>query len=848
MNFLKEKCFKRFTSSISDSRNESIFGNLEDSKTLRKLAKRINICILRVFESLRLKLFLKNLVALPFVLIVCFFLKAEFAVCQNNDADTSAFKTETIDVDALKGIERFTPITFENIKRADVERKYWMQDLPMFLNGTTSINSYSESGASMGYSYLSLRGFDQRRISIMINGIPQNDPEDHQVYWVDISDLTASVQDIQIQRGIGTALYGSSSVGGAINIKTIDVFRNKFLTLSGGYGNYNSKRFSFEYSSGITKSGFGFYGKFTRTRTDGYRDLSWSDHWSYFLSAGKVFNNNSVLKLNFYGSPIKNHLAYLGVDKPYLEGQITGDKYADRRFNYLTFPDETDNYFQPHYELVHNLQASKNVYVSNTLSYIRGEGFFNTSFPVSYGYDFDYFRLTPFYVSDTTTFNPLYYRRNADGSFYFDSTNGYQIVRSDIIAKLNVNNNTYGWFPKVQVKHSDDRGTLVLGGEIRYHNSEHFGEVTFGNALPQNTPPDYQYYFFNGGKRTYSVYANEIYSLTKKLNGMIGLQYVYHRYNISNDKYKPYDFSVDYNFFTPRIGLNYNFTNKISGFANFSVAKKEPRLKDIYDGENPYSKPNFRVIDTVKGIYEDPLVKPEEMYDYEIGLGYNSNKLKADVNFYYMYFNNEIVNNGQLDDVGQPISGNAGKSVHSGIELFFSHSPFEQKYLSGFNLAGNLALSKNYFKEYTEVLGADSAGNIIYGNDYSDNQIILTPNIIGNLSLNYYYNGTGGYISLQHIGKQYLDNSENERKNPSVRNSPGYVDKVIEPYTVVNAGLTLNVSDLIPEKIFKSFLINFKANNIFNALYETTGSISFGVPYWIPAATRNFYGEIKIGF
>ncbi|MEO8666567.1 MAG: TonB-dependent receptor, partial [Ignavibacteria bacterium] len=570
------------------------------------------------------------------LLIICFTVLMTFGNLTNafsqkeNDQDSLIYKTETIDVDALKGIERFTPVTFENIKRAEIERKYWMQDLPMFLNGYTSINSYSESGGSMGYSYLSLRGFDQRRISIMINGVPQNDPEDHQVYWVDISDLTASVEEIQIQRGIGTALYGSSSIGGVINVKTIDIFKRKFVNLSGGYGDYNSKRFSLEYSTGMVDNGFGFYGKFTKTKTDGYRDLSWSDHWSYFLSAGKMIGKNSTLKLNFYGSPIKNHLAYLGVDKAYLDGKITGDKYADRKFNYLTYPDETDNYFQPHYEFVHNIQASKDIFISNTVSYIRGEGFFNTSFPVSYGYDLSYFRLSPFHVSDTTTFDPLYYRRNPDGSFYFDPVKGYEIDRSNIVAKLTVNNNTFGWFPKVQIKHSREKGTLVAGAELRYHKSDHFGEVTFGDALPQGTPPDHQYYFYNGGKRTYSVYANEIYSVTKKLNAMMGLQYVHHRYNLSNDKFKPYDFSVRYDFLTPRAGLNYNFDERLSAFVNFSIAKKEPRLKDIYDAENPDSRPNFRIIDTTKGIYEDPLIKPEEMFDYEAGIGYKSNTIKGD--------------------------------------------------------------------------------------------------------------------------------------------------------------------------------------------------------------------------
>jgi iron complex outermembrane receptor protein len=538
--------------------------------------------------------------------------------------DSSKFRTETINVDILKSLERFTPVTFENITKKDIEKKYWMQDLPMFLNGYTSINSYSESGASLGYSYLSIRGFDQRRISILINGIPQNDPEDHQVYWNDISDITASVENIEIQRGIGTALYGTSSIGGVVNVQTVDYFKRKFLNFSAGYGNYNSQRYSIEYSSGLLKNDFAVYGKATRIKTDGYRDLSWSDYWSYFLSGGKLIGKNSVLKFNFFGSPMQNHLAYLGVDKAYLDGDVTGDIYNDRKYNYLTYEDETDNYYQPHFEIVYNIQPSSDLYISNTLSYIRGQGYFNTSFPVYYGYDFDYFRLDPYFVPDSTSYNSEYYKRNPDGSVYFETGKGYEIVRSDIITKLNVDNNTYGWFPKVQINHNNQKGNLVIGGEMRFHNSDHYGQITSGEALPPGTPQDFEYYYYNGGKQTYSLYANEIYKFTDKLNGMLGLQYVYHNYDLSNNRFNPYNFSVDYNFFTPRIGANYNFNKEFSAFANFSVSKREPRLKDIYNAEDPYAVPNFRIVDAANGIYEDALVQPEEMSDYEFGVAYKS--------------------------------------------------------------------------------------------------------------------------------------------------------------------------------------------------------------------------------
>jgi len=224
-----------------------------------------------------------------------------------------------------------------------------------------------------------------------------------------------------------------------------------------------------------------------------------------------------------------------------------------------------------------------------------------------------------------------------------------------------------------------------------------------------------------------------------------------------------------------------------------------------------------------------------------------------------MNFKNEIINNGQLDNVGQPINGNAGKSIHEGIEFEFELTPFRKitndiKFITFLSLTGNITLSDNFFQDYREINGVDSLGRIIYGNDFSGNKILLNPQIIGNLSLNYFTDfGLGFYITMQHIGKQYLDNSENERKNPDARNVAGYVDKFINPYTVFNAGVSF---DLIPmfknksiNKYFKSFEMSLKVNNIFDKLYETTGNVdSYGIPYWIPAADRNLFFNLKVGF
>ena len=776
------------------------------------------------------------------------------------EIDTNEYKTPTIEVDALRGIEGLVPITYENIKREEIETKNWMQDLPMFLNGNTNIVAYSESGSSFGYSYFTIRGFDQRRISVLLNGTPQNDPEDHQVYWVELSDIMSSVENIQMQRGIGTVLYGTSGVGGIINVQTLDYFKNKFVNLNAGYGDFNSRRYSMEYSSGLMQNGFGFYGKFSKTRTNGYRNLSWSDHYSYFLSAGKMLGEKSVIKLNFYGSPNKNHLTYNGVTKNYLDGKVTGDPRVDRRYNPLNYSNETDNSYQPHYELIYNVQATKDIFFSNTFNYIRREGNINTNYPVSKGYDFSYFHLSPFFVSDTTTFNPNYYLRHPRGWIDTIAGKGYSIVRSDMVVNLSVNSNSYGWFPKLVWKHFGDKGSLLAGGELRLHNSEHYGEISFGNALPPGTPANYKFYFYNGKKTTASLYLNEFSHVDKKLSVMIGVQFTYHKYSIDNDAFKHYNFSADYKFLTSRVGFNYNFNKELKAYSSVCIARREPRLKDLYDADSPTSRPNLMTVDTVNGVYSDPLVEYEELTDYEFGFGYNSNSLKTNLNFYLMDYKNEIVSSGQLNSIGEPVYGNAGRTIHRGVEFEFEYNLLSNVYRSIknnntiFSVSGNLSLSDNYFVDYTEIKGVDTLGNIIYGNDYSGNKILLTPRIIGNLSLNLNTDyGLGAYLMMQYVGKQYLDNSENETKNPTNRLVKGYVDKEISPYTVFNAGITLDFIPLFKSKTlnkyFRSLEASFKINNIFDRLYEAYGTIdSKGVPNWIPAADRNMFLNLKVGF
>src|SRR5690606_9354094 len=191
------------------------------------------------------------------------------------------------------------------VDRKDIEENYTVQDIPQFLGSLPSTTFYSENGNGVGYNYISIRGFDQRRISVSINGIPQNDPEDHNVYWLDFPDLLASTELIQVQRGAGSGVFGYPAIGGSINIIT-SAFSNKpSVNVSASAGSYNTKKYSASFSSGLINNKYSIYAKLSQIRTGGYRNLGWAKFNSYHLSAVR-YDDNLTTQINLFGGPIED--------------------------------------------------------------------------------------------------------------------------------------------------------------------------------------------------------------------------------------------------------------------------------------------------------------------------------------------------------------------------------------------------------------------------------------------------------------------------------------------------------------------------------------------------------------
>ena len=728
------------------------------------------------------------------------------------DADTvrldfllklTALPGDVITVTATRAVDRETPVTFSNITRGELEDRFHTQGIPTLLSELPSSTTYSESGNAIGYNYLTLRGFDQRRISVMINGVPQNDPEDHNVYWVNFPDLASSLQDIQVQRGSGSAFYGPAAIGGSINLVTERFSREPKLTVTAGYGSYDTRKLGVTLNSGLVEDRLALHAHFSKTMTDGYRNGAWVDFLSYFFGAA-YYTEASTARLHIYGSLNRDHLNFYGTARFKTVDGARVNALRDRtlrRENPIVGDEEIEDFHQPHYELIHEQRLSPSTTLHNTLFYVQGGGFF----------DFDGS------WADTT-----YYRLTAENGFTPDANPGQSLIRAF------VNNRQGGWLPRLSYR--SDRSKTEAGLELRYHQSLHWGKIRWAENLPPEIIPEYRFYEYKGAKWIVSPYLNHNHRATDQLNLMVNLQLAYKRYGLFDEKFVNTAFTVPYTFFNPQVGANYNLSDRLNFYLNFSRTSREPRRQNLYDasGSSGGNQPEFeRRAEGAAFDFDRPLAKPEKLNDIEIGAGYRSANVHANVNLFWMNFRDEIVKNGQLDLYGQPVTGNADKTLHRGIEWTTA-----LRVARPLTLGGNLSYSRNTFEDHTIFEGGQPIA-------LDGNPIAGFPNLLANARLTYEENGFRASLSAHYVGKKYTDNTQNNRKRPELRQHPEYVDLFVEPYTVLNLSLAYDLGRKLRGKRFE---IRMDLNNLLDRLYETHGE---GASFF-PAATRSLFLWTKV--
>jgi len=710
-----------------------------------------------------------------------------------------------------------TPATFSEITGEEIEKSFTTQDIPEFLSSIPSTTFYSESGNGTGYTYLSIRGFDQRRISISINGIPQNDPEDHNVYWLDFSDLLASTEFIQVQRGSG-GISGYPAIGGAINIITSNFSLNKFITASSLFGSFNTKKISVAASSGFVDGKYSFFGKFSQTKGSGYRDRAWVDLKSFYFSLSRM-GDNLTTQINIFGGPIKDGLVYNGLPKfavtdknlrrenlSYWEVSNTDYTYAEKRRN-----KEIENFSQPHFELLNEYSVSENITLNSALFLVIGKGFFD--FDGSWA-DTTYLRLT-----------------QHDGF-----SNGE--TPTNTLLRGMVENKQFGWIPRIQLNHTN--GILTSGLEFRQHRSLHYGSIISAENILNNDLINYRYYQFNGEKNIVNYFVNEQYNATDRIGLLAELQLAMNEYRFLNEKFVGTEFSVKHIFLNPRVGVNYKFNAQNSGYFSFARVSREPRLTDYYNAveSSGGAVPQF---EKRNGAYDftKPLVKPETMNSFDIGCSFNEKDYQINLNYFYMSFENELIKNGRLDIFGAPMMGNAKRTLHSGIE--FSASV---KLLENLQIIFNATYSQNKINNASayQVIPNTRGTDYIAHISLNGNPIGGFPDFLANTSIRYSLSDFYFQLDGKYSGRFYSDNYGNQLKNllNTFTNFVGYEDNVNDAFVVFNLFASYEVNLFNTMTKSKLFL---QVNNMFNSYYSM---YAIGKEFF-PAAERNFTAGLQLG-
>ncbi len=527
-------------------------------------------------------------------------------------------KTRTVlqDEIVIRGIRTFEqePPSFTNISEKQISSENLGQDLPYIMALSPSTVVTSDAGNGVGYTNMRIRGTDVSGINFTVNGIPLNDAESHGVFWVNMPDLASSVNNLQIQRGVGTSTNGASAFGASVNIQTNQYNAVPYAEINSSAGSYKTFKNTLRFGTGLLAGRWSVDGRISLISSDGYIDRATSNLKSFYLS-GAYTGEKSIYRFNIFSGKEKTYQAWGGVPKDSLE--------TNRTYNPYTYENETDNYQQDHYQFLYSREFTKYWRMNAALFYVRGRGYYE-----QYKEDksFSSYGLADVIIGGDT------------------------IGSTDLVQQKWLDNHYYGM--NLSVNYKKDKLDLIFGGAWNQYDGDHFGEIIWA-AYASGMGKDYEWYHNNGLKTDFNFYAKANYQLLEKLNVYGDLQYRMINYKIkgTHDDLRDISQEHDFNFFNPKLGLAYDFNDHHRTYFSFGIANREPN-RSVYRDASPGEEPTF-----------------ETLYDYELGYKYTAAKFAVSANLFYMDYNNQLVMTGKINDVGAPIMTNVKTSYRTGIEL-----------------------------------------------------------------------------------------------------------------------------------------------------------------------------------
>lgn len=704
---------------------------------------------------------------------------------------------EEVLVSAVR-VKANAPVTHSNLDKKELAKRNLGQDIPILMNYLPSVVTTSDAGAGIGYTGIRVRGSDATRVNVTINGIPYNDSESMGTFWVNMGDFASSVENLQLQRGVGTSTNGAGAFGASLNILTDAVSEQAYGQIASSTGSYGTLKNTLKFSTGKLNDHFELAGRISKIQSDGYIDRASSDLSSFFLQ-GSYVDENTLIKALVFGGHEKTYQAWYGTPKVRIEGDTQGvEDYitnnwlnekdaenlrnSDRRYNFYTYDNEVDNYNQDHYQLHWN-QKYNDAWSSNIgLHYTWGRGYYEQ---YKEGESFEDYGLEPITIESTT------------------------VEKTDLIRRKWLDNHFYGFTFSVDYK--DTFKNITLGGALNNYEGDHFGEIIWARYASQSEIRD-RYYDNYGDKLDGNLFLKGNFQIADNINLSADVQGRHIRYRAAGVLQGAID--KEYNFFNPKLGLTYAIDAKNSIYASYARANREPNRSDFENG-NP---------------------EPESLDDFELGWRYKSDLFKINYNFYLMNYQNQLVLSGAIDaTTGEPLRTNVGKSYRLGLEV-----DAEIKISDMLHLRPNIALSNSKNKDFYYSWDGKLTS-------FGDTNIAFSPNIVAGNIFTYAPSDTFQLSLLsKYIGEQYMANIDTKGSK-------------LESYFVNDINATYEIKT---SSVFSSIVFSALINNIFNVEYISNGYYgtwdddyssateitTYEYAGFYPQATRNFLVGLTLNF
>lgn len=689
-----------------------------------------------------------------------------------------------------------TPMAYTTVEASALRKSDMTRDIPWLLALTPSVVETSDAGNGIGYTSLRIRGTDANRINITVDGIPLNDPESQQVFWVDLPDLASSTASIQIQRGAGTSTNGAGAFGASVNISTMSPPDEPGASVDLGAGSFNTFRTTAKVWSGKVGNRFNMVIRASKIHSDGYVNHSASDIGSVMVSSNWITPVDRF-RFNIISGKERTGISWWGVPQELLS--------TDRRYNpageYIDangikryYDDETDNYNQTHYQLFHTHRFTPRLHLNTGLHLTSGSGYYEEQ------------------KSDRST------EEYGLGTIL----SGSEIITvTDIVQRKWMDNNFYGavW-SLVQEGHVIE---LTAGGGVNRYEGDHFGKIMW-MEYPGTLIPGHEWYRNRGVKDEFNAYGKMNARISSTFSGFVDLQFRYIGYRLSGPDDDVRDLTQNhyYRFFNPKTGIFWSNGRGNDAFLSVSVAHREPTRSNFTDaaGDNSVTP------------------QPERLTDFEGGYSYKTSALSLNLNLYLMMYRNQLVPTGRISNTGYSVMTNVPESYRTGVEFSGNYRPSP---VAAFKV--NMTLSRNKIKSFR---------NYWFNYNTSDWSEEFVSDDLGTVDIAYSPRFTGSAeaevnpvkrlalrINGKFVGKQYFDNTMSS-------------DRSINSYFLSNAAAEYEIRTGKPGEITMRVLVN----NLFNTMYESNAyggmwsenGIENTWAYFFPQAGINYMLGLTVTF